>query len=116
MYKKLMLDLDGYALSYDEIDLLMNSFVGGVILFSRNIKSIEQLKLLINSIKILFNDKKFPILLDQEGGKVSRLNKIIDLSFFSQKLFAKFYKKDKILFLQFYQIYINSICDIFKYV
>ena len=51
----------------------------GIILFSRNIKDLQQLKILINEIKTLFEDKKFPILIDQEGGKVSRLNDIVDL-------------------------------------
>ena len=54
----------------------------GIILFSRNIKNIHQVKNLVDDIKIFFKDAKYPILIDQEGGKVSRLNKIIDIIFF----------------------------------
>ena len=63
----------------------------GVILFTRNIKNIKQSLKLTSSIRRIFNDKKYPILIDQEGGKVNRLNKIIDLSFFSQDYFAKLF-------------------------
>ena len=59
----------------------------GIILFSRNIKNIFHLKNLIDDIRNFFNDKKYPILIDQEGGKVSRLNKVINLDFFSQNFF-----------------------------
>ena len=62
----------------------------------------------------IFSDKKYPILIDQEGGKVSRLNKIIDLSIFSQDYFGQLYKKDKKQFLSIYNIFINKICDIFN--
>ena len=76
--KAIIFGIKGYKLSKNE-KLLFNKFKPwGIILFSRNIKSIAQTKSLTNSIKNLFNDKKYPILIDQEGGKVSRLNKIID--------------------------------------
>ena len=86
----------------------------GIILFSRNVKNIVQLKNLVDDIKNLFQDKKYPILIDQEGGKVSRLNKIIDLSIFSQNYFALLYKKDKKSFYNRYKIFIDRVCDIFK--
>jgi len=86
----------------------------GIILFSRNIKNITQLKKLVDDIKKFFRDKKYPILIDEEGGKVSRLNKIIDLSIFSQNFFGKSYIKDKKLFYNHYKIHINLICDILK--
>ena len=49
----------------------------GVILFSRNIKSINQVYNLTKEIRKIFKDKKYPILLDQEGGRVNRLKKFI---------------------------------------
>ena len=73
-----------------------------------------QLKNLIDDIKIFFSDKKYPILIDQEGGKVSRLNNIIDLSIFSQNYFSLLYKKDKKSFYTRYKIFIDGVCDIFK--
>ena len=49
----------------------------GVILFTRNIKNLDQTLKLTTSIRKLFKDKKYPILIDQEGGKVNRLKNII---------------------------------------
>ena len=45
---------------------------------------------------------------------VSRLNKIIDLSFFSQDFFGKLYNRDKKLFYKLYKIYIDKVCNILK--
>ena len=49
----------------------------GVILFSRNLKNFNQIKNLTLSIKSIFNDKKYPILIDHEGGSINRLKKFI---------------------------------------
>jgi beta-N-acetylhexosaminidase len=68
---KLMLDIDSYSLSNDEINLLGNPFVAGVILFSRNIKSQSQIQALCNQIKSINPD--LLIAVDQEGGRVQRL-------------------------------------------
>ena len=57
----------------------------GIILFSRNLKNFNQIKKLTNDIKSIFNDNNYPILIDQEGGRVNRLKKLIDTSFFSAK-------------------------------
>ena len=43
----------------------------GVILFTRNIKDIKQTFNLTSSIRKIFNDKRYPILIDQEGGRVN---------------------------------------------
>ena len=112
--KAIIFGIRGYKLTNDEKNLLKKNKPWGIILFSRNIKNIFQLKNLIDSIKKILNDKKYPVLIDQEGGKVSRLNKIIDLSTFSQDYFAKLYNKDKKLFFNYSKIYINGICTIFK--
>ena len=88
----------------------------GVILFSRNIKNISQLKKLVKSIKVIFRDKNYPILIDEEGGKVSRLKKIIDLSIFSQDYFNKIFLQDKKKLFTYYKTYINSVSNILNYV
>ena len=64
----------------------------------------------------IFKDYKFPILIDVEGGKVSRLNKIIDLSEFSQSHFEKLYRKNKRLFFAYYEIFINGVSNILNQV
>ena len=86
----------------------------GIILFSRNIKSILQLKKLIKEIRVLFKDKKYPILIDQEGGKVSRLKNIINYNFYSQGYLGNLYDTNKKLFLKLYKNHIDKVSSILK--
>ena len=106
--------LKGHTLTSGEKKLFKKIKPWGIILFSRNIKNIIQLKKLIDEIKVIFNDKKYPILIDQEGGRVSRLNNILDFSVFSQNLFGKIYQTDKKLFSIIYKIYVDNVCEIFS--
>ena len=110
--KAVIFGIKSTYLNDDEKYLFKNEKPWGIILFSRNIKDIFQLKLLIRDIKNIFKDKKYPIMIDQEGGRISRLNKIIDFSIFSQEFFGKLYKKDKKKLISRYEIYINKVCDI----
>ena len=87
----------------------------GIILFSRNIKNILQIKKLVDDIKKIFNDKNYPILIDQEGGAVSRLNEIVNFSLFSQEYFGRIYKKDKDRILSIYKNYIDQVCSILNF-
>jgi len=68
----LMVDLATDCMSVDEKELLQSPQVGGVILFSRNFTSVEQLILLIEEIHQLRHPKLL-IAIDQEGGRVQRL-------------------------------------------
>ena len=112
--KAIIFGIKGYKLTKSEKILFKRERPWGVILFSRNIKNIFQLKSLVNDIKNIHKDKKYPILIDQEGGKVSRLNKIVDLSIFSQNYFGQLYNKNKKTLYYHYTIYINKVCDILK--
>ena len=112
--KAIIFGVKGIKLTADERKLITKEKPWGIILFSRNIKSIYQLKSLITDIKKCVNDKNYPILIDEEGGNVCRLKRIIDLSFFSQEFFGKLYKNDNQIFFEQYRIYIDTICDIFK--
>ena len=69
--------IKGTKLSQKEVVFLKKYKPWGVILFSRNIASIPQTQKLTSHIKKLFNDKNYPILIDEEGGRVTRLNKFI---------------------------------------
>ena len=114
--KAIIFGIKGYRLTNKEKQLFKKIKPWGIILFSRNIKNISQLKILINDIKKILRDKRYPILIDQEGGKVSRLNKIINLSLFSQYFFGKLYNKDKKLFYKVYKIYTDKVCDLLNMV
>ncbi|SVE38978.1 uncharacterized protein METZ01_LOCUS491832, partial [marine metagenome] len=74
----------------------------GVILFSRNLKNLYQIKKLTNDIRYIFRDKNYPILIDQEGGKVNRLNKLIETSTLSAEFFGNLYKSNKKKFYNYY--------------
>ena len=107
--KSFIVGLKGIFLAKKEIFFLKKYKPWGVILFSRNIKSIEQVQKLIFKIKSIFNDKNYPILIDQEGGRVSRVEKIIITTPFSGKYFGFVYKKKKKNISQHINIYINQI-------
>jgi len=114
--KAIIFGIKSYKLKNTEKIFLKKAKPWGVILFSRNIKSLDQLKTLIKDIKKIFSDENFPILIDAEGGSVSRLNKIIDLSIFSQDYFKKIYKKNKKLFYYKYKIFVDGVSDILNFV
>ena len=112
--KAIIFGIKGTQLTAEERYLLKTEKPWGIILFSRNVKNIFQLKFLIKDIKKTINDKNYPILIDQEGGKISRLNKIMDLSLFSQSNFGQLYKRDRKKFTHRYEIYIDRVCDILR--
>ena len=76
--KSIIFGISGTKLTLEEIKIFKFYKPWGVILFSRNIKNIKQLKKLVYHIKRCVNDKFYPILIDQEGGKVSRLDEIMN--------------------------------------
>ncbi len=86
----------------------------GIILFTRNIKSIEQTSKLTTSIRKIFNDKRYPILIDQEGGRVNRLENIISFDNLSSEFFGKLYIKNRKKFIFFYKLFINKTSHLLK--
>ena len=112
--KSFIVGLKSISISKNEISFLKKYKPWGVILFSRNIKSIEQTQKLIEKIKSIFNDINYPILIDQEGGRVSRIEKIINTKTFSANYFALIYKKNKKNISQHLNIYINQICYLLR--
>ncbi len=86
----------------------------GIILFSRNIKSIHQTNKLTTSIRNIFNDKNYPILIDQEGGRVNRLEKIISFENLTSEYFGKIYIKSRREFNIFYKLFIDKTSHLLK--
>ena len=112
--RALIVGIKSTFLSIREIKFLKKYKPWGVILFSRNLKSIEQSKKLTNKIRFIFKDEKYPILIDQEGGRVNRLNNFIDTSIFTSKFFGDLYMNNKKKFYDFYSIYINQTSYLLK--
>ncbi len=71
MHGPLMLDVSGTELTPADIELLQHPATGGVILFSRNFESRQQIHRLINEIHEL-RTPPLLVAVDQEGGRVQR--------------------------------------------
>lgn len=67
----LLIDVPSTSLSNDDISLLKNPMVAGIILFSRNYQSPEQLTDLIKQIRSVTSERLL-ISVDHEGGRVQR--------------------------------------------
>ena len=66
-----MLGLDGLELTAEERELLRHPLVGGVILFSRNYQSPEQVAALTAAVHAL-RQPRLLAAVDHEGGRVQR--------------------------------------------
>ena len=86
----------------------------GVILFARNIKNINQTFKLTSSIRKIFNDKNYPILIDQEGGKVNRLRNIISFDNLTSEFFGQLYVKNFKEFEIYYRLFIDKTSYLLK--
>jgi beta-N-acetylhexosaminidase len=101
-------------LSKNEIDFLKKYKPWGVILFLRNIKSIQQAKSLTDNIRKIFKDKNYPILIDQEGGRVNRLSNIISFDNLTSEYFGKLYEKDKMKLNIIYKLFVDNTSHLLK--
>ena len=101
-------------LSKNELDFLKKYKPWGVILFLRNIKSIKQAKSLTDNIRKIFKDKNYPILIDQEGGRVNRLSNIISFDNLTSEYFGKLYEKDKMKLNIIYKLFIDNTSHLLK--
>ena len=66
-----MLDIEGFSLSPADRDLLREPAVGGVILFTRNYDTVEQIADLVAEIRAL-RSPHLLVAVDHEGGRVQR--------------------------------------------
>ena len=95
-------------LSIKEKNFLKKYKPWGVILFTRNIKTIKQTTKLTTSIRKIFNDNKYPILIDQEGGRVNRLKNIALFQNLTSEFFGKKYIHNFKEFLILYKLFIDK--------
>ena len=108
--KAIIVSIKGYKLSIKERELLSKEKPWGLILFKRNIKSLKQIQNLTKNIKKYTKDKKFPILIDEEGIEVSRLSKILNHNT-NANLFGNLYEKNKQLAISLYKLYLINLCS-----
>jgi len=111
--KAIIISIKSFSLTHKEKLLLLNEKPWGLILFKRNIKSLDQIKSLIKKIRKLTKDKNFPILIDEEGTTVSRLRNIINHNI-SASNFGKLYEINDKSCIKIYKNYLNSLCKILK--
>ncbi len=112
--KAFITGIKSQKLTSSEVKFLKKQKPWGIILFSRNIKSINQTKLLTNSIKKIFKDPCYPILIDQEGGRVNRLKNIITFDNLTGEYFGKLYVQDKRKFNIIYKLFIDKSSYLLK--
>ena len=111
--KAIIVSIKGQKLTKKEKSLLSNKKPWGLILFKRNIKSLIQIKSLIKNIRSCTKDKKFPILIDEEGAKVSRLKDLISHNLHAN-FFGNLYKINKKISVNLYKNYLKSLSSKLK--
>ncbi len=111
--KALIISIKGTKLSKSEKIILSKKKPWGIILFKRNLKSINQIKKLTSEIKKLTKNNKFPIIIDEEGKNVSRLKDIIHHNT-TANFFGKLYKQDKVFCIKILNQYLHSLSEILK--
>jgi beta-N-acetylhexosaminidase len=112
--KAFIVGIKSVKLTNNEISFLIKYQPWGVILFSRNIKSINQTKSLTDNIKRIFKDKYYPILIDQEGGRVNRLKNIITFDNLTSEYFGDLYHKDKMKLNIIYKLFVDKTSHLLK--
>jgi len=111
--KPLIISIKGIKLSPRERFLLTKEKPWGIILFKRNLESLNQIIRLTSLIKKITKNNHFPILIDEEGETVSRLQSLINHNL-NASFFGSLYKKDKAFCSNIYKHYIESLCKVLK--
>lgn len=91
----IILSCKGFSLSKNEKLFFSSINPFGFILFSRNFKSIDQVKNLIVELKKITKNPKTLVFVDQEGGRVQRFKNHEFTKFPPQRKFGDIYRNDK---------------------
>ena len=111
--KAIIISIKSTTLTSKEKLLLAKEKPWGLILFKRNIKSSIQTKKLINNIRNYTKDKRFPILIDEEGFSVSRLREFFNHNV-NANYFGNLYKINKKIAVNLYKNYLRSLSEELK--
>ena len=74
-HRAVIVGISGLTLTTEEIDFFRDLRPFGFILFGRNCQTPIQVSKLVETIRLIPGQANAPILIDQEGGQVSRLKK-----------------------------------------
>lgn len=85
--------LAGTALTRDETAFFSQSVPAGYILFGRNIETPAQVRALTDELRALHGRDDLAILIDQEGGRVARLNSPTWPEFPTGEMFDRLYER-----------------------
>ncbi len=110
----LIIGLNGPYLTNEEIKIIRNNLIFGFVIFQRNIVSLIQLKNLISHINSL-SDHEPVIMIDHEGGRVNRFNKIFDQKKYSAEYFSNLFLTNKKSFRKNFDFFINFNIKLFKF-
>ena len=112
-YLPLIIGLEGTSLTSNESNFLINYKPWGIILFQRNCVNHKTTLNLINDIKAKTH-QNIPILIDQEGGRVSRLNYREFPKTLSAKSFGDLYEYNKEKALEAVKLNTNLVAGSLK--
>ena len=112
--RSFIIGIKSIKLSSKEKSFLKKYRPWGIILFTRNIKDINQTLKLTSSIRKIFKDKNYPILIDQEGGRVNRLKNIISFENLTSEFFGNRFINDYKEFKFFYKLFIDKTSYLLK--
>ncbi len=111
--KAIIISIKGEILTSKEKTLLSKEKPWGLILFKRNIRSFKQVKKLVSDIRKFSKDKKLPILIDEEGAKVSRLGNYLNHNV-EANFFGNLFEQNKKVAVFLYKNYLKSLCRYLK--
>ena len=94
MISPFIVGLNSTELSKQESNLLKELKPIGIILFKRNIETIDQTQKLIDGVKKASNNQNLMVLIDEEGGKVSRTNHIFKDDIIAAGIIGKLFLTD----------------------
>ncbi len=112
--KSFIVGIKSTILSKEEVKFLKKYKPWGIILFTRNIKNISQTQKLTRDIRNIFKDSRYPILIDQEGGRVNRLKNIITFDNLTSEYFGTKFLRNNYEFKIFYKLFIDKTSFLLK--
>lgn len=89
--KPVIFGMSGLSLTADEKAFFKESDPAGYIIFGRNVESKDQLRALTDELRVLHGRNDVAILIDQEGGRVARMQEPIWPKFPPGETFDKLY-------------------------